>query len=76
MPTSRLEQQLISRVTQGWIYIGAIFGGGTDSVYRDAPQLNVLDCFCPAVICCRDEELMKQFTDERDVLESQIEMLQ
>lgn len=57
-------------------YIGAIFGSRTDLIYCSVPQLNVVDCFCPAVICCRDEELMKQFTDERDVLESQIEILQ
>lgn len=29
-----------------------------------------------AVLCYRDEQLMKQFTDERDILESQIEILQ
>ncbi len=28
------------------------------------------------VFGCRDEELMKHFSDERDILESQIEILQ
>lgn len=37
---------------------------------------SVVNGFSLAAIGRRDEELMKQFTDERDVLESQIEMLQ
>lgn len=37
---------------------------------------SVVNCFSLSAIGRRDEELMKQFTDERDVLESQIEMLQ
>lgn len=36
-------------------------------------SFRVVNCFS---LGRRDEELMKQFTDERDVLESQIEMLQ
>lgn len=70
--------QLINEVTQGWFSVSftSVPFLAAEQIGFIVPQQNVLDCFCPAVVCCRDEELMKQFTDERDVLESQIEMLQ